>query len=54
MITYTPPVYHFEATHHGHTVHVAAPNTSTARIAAQHYFHTHKNLVLTAVRRAAK
>ena len=54
MITYAPPVYHFEATHHHKTVHIAASNTGIARTAAQHYFHTHKPLVLLAVRRAVK
>jgi hypothetical protein len=51
MNAYVPPIYHFQATHHNKTVHVAAPNTPTARLAAQRYFHTHKNVLLVALRR---
>ena len=50
MIACAPPIYHFNATHHHKTVHVVASSTPAARVAAQHYFHTHKLVVLQALR----
>ena len=54
MNAYVPPIYHYQATHHNKTVKVAATNTPTARLAAQRYFHTKKNVLIVAVRRAAR